>query len=130
MSRRRGNLATGLWWGTRYAMVYSLVGITVAIVRPAVLESYGLSLPELIGLYIAGGIGGGALTGFLLPLVRGQLSAAVVGFVVALPLMFMFAAAMDPGEVWSFEVTLGWILSAALLGPLCGAGVWRVMHPD
>ena len=83
MARLRQNLSTGLWWGIRYAMVYSLVGGTIAIARPAVLESYGLTLPGLIALYLGGGIGGGALTGLLLPLVRGHLSAAVVGFIVS-----------------------------------------------
>jgi len=130
VSPLRGNLSTGLWWGIRYALAYSVIGIAVAVARGGVPASYGLTLLQLIGLYVAGGIVGGALTGLLLPLVRGQLSAALVGFVVALPIMFMFAASMDPEELGSAEVTLAWLLSAAFLGPVCGAGLWQVIHRD
>ncbi len=130
MSRLRENLSTGVWWGSRYAFAYVVVGTIIALARRDVLESYGLTLPGLIGAYVAGGIGGGALTGLLLPLVRGQFSAAVVGFLVALPVMLMFSVAMSPPDLWSSEGILSWVISAAFLGPLCGAGLWRVMQRD
>jgi hypothetical protein len=128
MSRLRENLSTGLWWGTRYALVYSVVGVTIAIARRGTLEAYSLTLLQLIALYVAAGIGGGALTGLLLPFVRSQISAGVVGFVVTLPIMFMFGMAMYSDEIWSSEVTSAWIISAILLGPACGVGLWRIDH--
>lgn len=125
MSKPRSNLSTGLWWGSRYAMAYAVVGTIIAIVNPDALKAYGMTLLQLIGLYVASGLVGGAMFGLLLPLVQGQLSAAVVGFLVALPLMFMFGMAMYPEEVGSSLSIWTAVLSAFALGPICGALMWR-----
>jgi hypothetical protein len=122
----RDNISTGLWWGIRYAAAYSLVGTLIAVARRGTLAEYGLTLPWLVGLYVVGGIGAGALAGLLLPLVRGELTAGLVGFVVAAPVMFMFAVALNPADLWSYDTVLAWLLSAALLGPVCGVGLWRI----
>lgn len=128
MSRLSENVSTGLWWGSRYAVVYSIVGTIIALARRSALQNYGLTLPQLIGLYVLGGISGGMITGLMLPLVRGQVSAAIVGFFVALPIMAMFGAAMYPNELWSSNFFVTSALSAGLLGPLCGIGMWRVTN--
>jgi hypothetical protein len=56
-------------------------------------DVYGITFPQLCGLYIVGGAIGGACFGMLLPLVRWPAGAAVVGALALTPL-YLGAAAL------------------------------------
>ena len=85
----------------------------------------GLSVAQLIALYFAGGLAGGAAVGFLRPWVRNTLGAMAVGYVGAIPFAAgYFVLTIEP-ERWLSE---GLILT--LITSLAGAGLGAVLWSD
>src|SRR6266576_2482267 len=127
MSTPRSTVLTGIRWGLVYATVYSAYATVVVLVRGGpVLNVYHLTLPTLIGLYFGGGVLAGGIAGALLPIGRHLIGAMFVGFVAALPVMFLMAMAMLPSDEWSSTLPTVGLSSAAVLGPLCGGGFWYI----
>ncbi len=117
----------GLGWGLSFAGVYTAFVLVVALLRgSAPFERVGTTLPKAIAAYVVAGLLGGAAFGLLLPVGRTRLGAAVLGFVIALPVMYTITIAMDPAAL---ENTSRWVVtlgSAVILGPAGGLSLWYV----
>src|SRR5258708_31252322 len=92
----------------------------MAVANAEALRQRGLSVPTVIALYPVVSVGGGLLTGVFLPLARSMVCAAVVGFVVAVPLLLVLGIAGPPGEIVSSKGILSATITAVLLGPASG----------
>lgn len=77
----------------------------------------------VIAAYAIAGLIGGGVFGLLLPLGRTRLGAALLGLIVAVPVMHLVSLAVDLEGTPRLKVVL---LTAALLGPMCGVGLWYV----
>jgi hypothetical protein len=110
--------------GLTMAAVYSVIASLVWIGNDGVLfESDDVSLFEVIGLYLASGLIGGALCGLLLPIARWRLGAVLLGVIVALPIYGGAAVLLDNDRITtSGKVILALIVSALVGG---GVGLWR-----
>jgi len=100
----------------------------MAVANAEALRQRGPSVPTVIALYPVVRVGGGLLTGVLLPPARSMVCAAVVGLVVAVPLLLVLGIAGPPGEIVSSKGILSATITAVLLGPASGAGLWWVIH--
>jgi hypothetical protein len=118
-------VSTGLRWGMRYAVVFSLMAVVATFVKgPAVLVPYRLTIGGIVALYLAMGLIGGVVFGVLMPLGRSLWGSVLLGLLVAIPVAFLVAVFVVPeGGYRRGEFLWCWI-SVSLLGPVCGAGFW------
>jgi predicted lipid-binding transport protein (Tim44 family) len=72
-------------------------------------------LAKIVAGYFLGGLAGGALLGLLMPLSQTRIGAALLGFIVAVLVVYLLVLSAD-GQP-DILVTL---LTAALLGPASG----------
>jgi len=82
--RARGTLVMKSTYADRLALDASSIVVHELMVvylgrGSEVLEKYNLSLAELLGVYVVGGIVGGFLVGVFLPVGRTALGAAILG---------------------------------------------------
>lgn len=123
---RDADVGLGLRWGLAFAVGYSALASVMWVVQGAAgLSTRGLSLPSLIGCYFIGGVLGGGLFGFLLPLSRTRAGSALLGAVVALPLMLGLGLVASSETLSRQELLIGFVLSAATLGPVAGYVFWE-----
>ena len=110
-----------------YALVSSLVALlTVAGRGPDALRPYHLTVLGMLALYLGSGMLGGVVFGFLMPLGRRLWGAVLLGLFVTLPVAFVMVAIVSPDlHPMSGEFLWTWI-AVSLLGPVVGAGLWRV----
>jgi hypothetical protein len=127
MPETQRNVRRGIVWGACYAAVYSVfVLILAAVVGNRPFAHSQTSLGKVLLLYWLGGIGVGALIGALLKLGGTKLGAAFLGILGALPIMFGAGMATSPRSEWFTTVPTDAVISACVLGPLCGLGLWWV----
>jgi hypothetical protein len=120
----RDRLKTGIGWGWRFAAVYIVFVLGLFLLRgPGPFERSGTTLPMVIAAYAIAGMIGGGVFGLLLPLGRTRLGAAFLGLIVAVPVMHVVSLAVDLEGAPRLTVVL---LTAALLGPMSGVGLWYV----
>lgn len=117
-------LKAGITWGLCFVATYIVFVIGLFLLRgPGPFERSGTTLPKVVAAYAIGGLVGGAVFGILLPLGRTRVGAALLGLVVALPVMHVISLAVDLEGVPRLTVVL---LSAVALGPMCGVGLWYI----
>jgi hypothetical protein len=111
-------------YGVGFAIVYSAWALLITLAGQGreTLESAGLSLRQVIGIYFAGGVTGGIIVGLAGPLTRSRIGAGLVGYVAALPAFAMIAKGLadvrEPAAFW-FVVLLG-----SLVGFVAGMWIW------
>ena len=114
----------GVKYGIVMAAVYSAFAVFVRLSQgPEPFRDGGVSVPSLLLAYFSGGVVAGVLVGLLAPLARRLVGALLLGFIVAMPVMYFIAIAMSPVEEWDGEAVGVSIVAAAFLGPLCALGV-------
>lgn len=124
--RVTSNLRTGLEWGLSFALFYSAYVLLLALIKgPGVFIRAGTTLLTVVAAYFLGGLVGGAAFGLLLPLGRSLTGAAVLGFIVALPVTAAIGMSLWPPEVWLSKTPVI-LIASGTLGPLCGASMWFV----
>jgi hypothetical protein len=117
------NVRQGLWWGAAFATLYSLAAVGIFVLHaPGPFHANGVSLPAVLALYWVGGLAGGLIYGLLLPLGRTLAGAMVLGFLVALPVAAAASLLVERQSRTPAPILV--IGFAALMGPLCGAGIW------
>src|SRR6266849_3264841 len=113
------NLRKGVEWGLYVAIVFILLATVVVLVRRTDLEAeYNLTYWQLVAIYLIGGLAGGTLAGFLLPLCRSTLGSMFAGFVAILPFAFLISLAITPQSDWGAKIPLLPLLGSAIAGPL------------
>ena len=76
--------------------------------------------------YCLAGLVGGGVFGLLLPMGRTRRGAALLGFLVALPITYALGMAVEPPERWFSRLPVVALLSAVILGPASGLSMWYV----
>jgi len=122
-----------IWLGARiglaFGVVYSAWVLLLLLVNgPGYFQAEGINLPLLIGAYLVAGVLAGSLVGMARPAVRNWFGAAIVGYLIALPvihLIMMTDAATDPFSADALRVTA---VTAALEGPAGGIIIWSIFR--
>jgi hypothetical protein len=84
---------------------------------------------EVVLSYVVGGISGGAVFGLLRRFVRGRLTAALLGFLVGLPVFAAIIPFMVPRSEWIFPGLPTIVGSALLLGLPLGIAFYDEENP-
>jgi len=125
--KRSAQVRTGLGWGLAFATCYSGYVLLLWIARGRVVfDRVGMNVWEVILAYYGSGLVGGAIVGALLPLGRSRPGAALLGFLVAFPVLYTLGMFLEPAAAWGSELLLAAALSASFVGPLCGLAVWHI----
>jgi len=87
LSRR---VTWGVRWGTVLASAFALFALVQYGLHGSAIErSTGFSLGDVVSIYFAGGVVGGAFVGLVLPLARRKVGSAFVGFLAILPVAIL-----------------------------------------
>jgi hypothetical protein len=122
------NIVWGVRWGLYFAGAASAFALGVFLLRGREpFEANRVGLFELIGTYVAGGVGGGFVVGLCRPLMRSGVGAALVGLVAAIPVGAGFIIAITglPPWQWGVDQVGPTLLFAVVEGPLVGFVLWR-----
>jgi hypothetical protein len=120
------NLRWGVLSGIAFATLTSLWVGGLAILRGSVrFETYGLTIWQIMAVYFAGGVAGGAVVGLLRPVTKYRLGAALVGLVAAVPLAFAVEIALQGSPSHWGDLEWGFIkFFACVMGPAGGLIRW------
>lgn len=119
------NVAWGIAWGAVFALAYS----GLAVILTATSQLRGPEDPRLLDMivaYVFGGIAGGAIVGLLRPLANSRVGAAVVGLLVAVPVVLGTGVALYGLPPWERHEAIGLVITAILLGPAGGVILWNI----
>jgi len=109
----------GIVAGLAMAVLTSLAVVIMYLVRgPGTFERLGVSLGSTIGLYLAAGVVGGAVVGFLLPLTVWRWGAVFVGMVAAVPLYWGVGLLLGESDFYAV------LIPAVFIGGGVGYGLW------
>ena len=119
-------------WGLAVGCAYSALATGIMVLGAVAGGHTGRLWAQLVALYLAGGLAGGAVVGLLWPVAAGSvLGEGVVGAVAIFPLI---AGYLVTEHGWFPHWTSGdWavaLVSSALLGGLGGPQVASVFDPD
>lgn len=117
------NLLWGVRYGCIFAAFYSAIALAIfAFGGEQSFRTYGVTLGQTIALYIASGVLGGAVVGFLRPFTKSRSGAAFVGVLAAIPITWMLMRTVgvnSPGEL---------LVSVGALSLFWGIGGGLSMH--
>lgn len=134
LARRVGqNLFWGVRWGLALAVFFCLVGVALYVARgPRLLAPYGITLGELMLVYLAGGTAAGTVVGLARPLLRWRIGAIAAGILGAL-LVYGAAGIALTGPVtrWRTENWIVEIVLGIIGGSVAGNSLWeRYVEPN
>lgn len=127
------NIQWGLIWGAGFAGFFSLIALALwsvsvflagdpdpwkDVVDIGGIEKRGITIGEILAGYWIAGLVGGGIAGWLRPLASRSYSGAVVtGILVGIPVSAALSAVVF-GLDWNSTVTVTWIASALVFGPV------------
>ena len=115
--------------GVGAAVGFSALALVIyAITGSAAFKANDVGVGQVLGFYFIGGAIGGATLGLLRPLVRSGATAAIVGFLVTLPLAGVLRVSLYGVGNWTSKHVIGVVVLAALFGPLAGFVEWINRH--
>lgn len=120
------NVKWGIDWAIHFAIYFSLIALVLYVIFGS--ELYGANNTTfftVIGAYFVGGIASGVVLGLLRPFASSTFRAAIVGFVVSLPISFACGATFLGLTGWSSIEVSGVVLGATMLGPACGVIAYK-----
>jgi len=122
---KRGTIA-----GAALAAGCSAVAVAMRLIGgPDTIARYGVSLPLVIGVYLAGGAAGGALVGLLYPLRQARIGAMLLMTIAATPAYVGIAfAAEGPPSRWSPSAWVELAIICGIFGIFCGRLVYLPRH--
>ena len=112
-------------WGIGHGLAVAVAFSAWAVIVVGIIgggrafEEYGIALPQVLAVYLAGGFVGGAVFGALAPLGRTRLGALLAGVAVLLPVYTMSTFLAAGVAEWRVGVGGGLILATFVGGP-CG----------
>ncbi|MFL5614871.1 MAG: hypothetical protein ACJ796_14505 [Gemmatimonadaceae bacterium] len=122
------NAYWGVRWGRAFASLFCLWALVLLLLGgEAAFEKQGIIFLELIGSYIVGGAGAGAVVGFFRPLLKWGLGAAVVGILAAIPVGLAFDLTTAGNRWMSVNSVLTVGTFSVLLGASGGLALREVM---
>jgi hypothetical protein len=112
-------------WGVLAGGLFSVYALFLYTLQGgASLEQLGITLRDLIGLYVLGGLLVGILAGMMLPLTKRRSGAVLVGIVAALPFYFGVVVMLGQDDWYSG------VISALLVGGGSGFVWWEPFADD
>jgi hypothetical protein len=121
VQRIKVGLFLGLCVGALFA---SIVGVQIVFRGTDWLLERGLHpAPVLVG-YLLGGAVGGVIIGLLAPMGRTWYGAALLGFVVAVPVFYVMVPVAEPPGGGAVGLTRAVLELSLYMGPVIGLGVW------
>ena len=115
-----GNVAWGVAWGLFLAACFTVIAAVPALIRaligPAHAWQKGLTFFAIIGVYLFGGIFGGAVVGVLRPVSRWWVGRRLIGVVVAVPVTIAIRYAVYGWRPWSEAELENWTFTAIVWG--------------
>ena len=114
-------------FGILMATGYTLVAIGIYLARGShPFEANEVTLPKLVGAYYLGGIMGGAVVGFLWPLLKWRIGATIVGILAAFP-AWMGITLSTSGwfSHWTSSDWWGCVVLSLFVGGLAANLTWR-----
>lgn len=129
MSARLRKMARDLGWGLRWGLsaAIGLCGVAVLIYLLFGSQPFERIDTTLIGtfaFYLAGGLVGGIVLGVCRPWVHTPLGAAVVGVLVAFPVVTIGFVMVDRAGEWRAYDTIAVIVVSLIFGVAGGLGEW------
>jgi hypothetical protein len=121
-AQKRTDILAAMKWGLLFAFFPSAYVAVVSLVKGrAPFAAFGLHVPVLVGLYLAGGLVGGAIYALGRPLVRTRSGFALLGICVLTPFSLTIAmvAAWSTGGI-DWLLVFSFLLSAVLVGGVSG----------
>lgn len=123
--RPRSIIVDALWgsrWGFLGAVFYSLLACALFALHGGDRHrEEGLTLPVIIAGYLVGGTVAGCIVGFLRPLTKSRIGAAVVGVIALFPMCWGFGIlAHGPLSSWGAAEYFGWTVTPILIGAFGG----------
>lgn len=115
------NVTWGMGWGIAFGLGFSCYVVLLFLSRgEAAFEPHGMTLTQVVALYLAGGTLAGAVVGLLRPLTRNTWGAAVVGFLGAVTIAVFLIIAEGGLIPWTQAKTTKAIILGLVWGPLGG----------
>jgi len=110
-------------------LICGIVCAAIALVLKAVTglefsDRIGVSTPVVLFAYVLSGLAAGTIVAALLPLARWLLGAMVVGYVAAIPGVFLLGKTLTPPDEWD-DIGLGATLTCSVVGAIVGALAWN-----
>lgn len=123
------NVLSGIRFGLAFAACYcAYVSLLYLVAGSAPFDSYGVTLPTVILVYIVGGVLGGAVVGLLLPLARYKVGATLVGILAAIPVVGGAMLSMSGLPPWEPADNFAFVFTTVGLGSVCGLIMWHIAH--
>lgn len=112
MRPTRENVVWGIWWGARFGLAFSIIGIIPALIRAGVGTGVwwqkGLSFVALMALYLTTGLLGGAILGLLRNLVPLWWGRRLIGALIGVQFMFAVRLLIYGWNGWNREEVVVW----------------------
>lgn len=113
------SLGQRLWWGARTGSIFGAMFVALAVLAfllggEETFEKLDTSLRGVALAYMVGGLGGGLITGALLPLTKRLVGAAFIGYVAFIPVGIMVVLVRSTRESFASGAVL--TLVVALIG--------------
>ena len=126
----RRDVKVGLAWGAWFAGGFSLWATVLRLVAgEAPFRKIEMRYWQVVLAYALGGLTGGMVFGLLRRFVRGRFTAALVGFLVAVPVFSGMLPFMFPRSKWLFPGFPAVVGSALLLGVPLGISFYDEENP-
>jgi hypothetical protein len=125
------NLIWGVRWGLAFAAVFILWALLLLVSRgTAAFEANDATPLAVVGSYLFGGIGAGAVVGLLRPLTRRKAGSTVVGIVAMFPVFLGIRVADKGFSPWTERDTFIVTAMSLLGGSLAGWMLHEVFHDE
>jgi hypothetical protein len=125
------NIRWGLFWGVGVAGVFcAFIALESALKGSASFPQYGLTLSQVVGIYLLCGVGIGIMLGLLRPWTSNPIGAMVVGLITAFPAaVIIYSATHGNPSGWNDDEWQNALTMSMLIGPAFGFIRWRRTHP-
>lgn len=124
----RQNVTAGVQVGLMMAVLLCLWVAILALIQRSITfkTTSGASFNAFVamGLYLFGGLSGGAMVGALQPMMRWRIGAAIVGILAALPFCTAVIAMLSGFSVWGRTESISLVLFVIT----CGGSGGLIMH--
>ncbi len=115
------SLRRGLWFGTGFAVCYSLIGILVYMARGETAYSTNhTSLGKILLAYWLCGLVAGLLVGGLSRFADSWLGAALVGSLVGIVVLWGLGMSVSPPRSWFGETLTNAVILGTVMGGAAG----------
>jgi hypothetical protein len=125
------NVARGIGFGVAFATLLTLwVTFLRSVGGPGAFERNQTTYEDVVRVYYAAGLLGGAIVGVLWPFRRSIIGAAIVGVLAIFPMYFGFSMQQAPRAEWfTADSLVANAFISSIVGGSVGIGFWLKENP-